>query len=97
MISWNEQQLQRYNECVEFSQAELNDASRERDIESRFDHRLWQKCAEFGVLGWCMPKEYGGSGLDLETSVLMLEGIGYGCRDNGLTLGMNGQLWSVHA
>jgi alkylation response protein AidB-like acyl-CoA dehydrogenase len=25
----------------------------------------------------------------------MLEGLGYGCRDNGLTLGLNGQLWSV--
>ncbi len=95
MNNWSEKQLKRYQECVEFAQAELNDASRERDIESRFDQRLWQKCAKFGVLGWCMPEEFGGSGLDLETSILMLEGIGYGCRDNGLTLGMNGQIWSV--
>ncbi|MGI9318787.1 MAG: acyl-CoA dehydrogenase family protein, partial [bacterium] len=81
--------------CVNFAQSELNSGARERDIESKFDPQLWQKCADFGVLGWCMPKEFGGSGIDLETSILMLEGIGYGCRDNGLTLGMNGQLWSV--
>ena len=28
-------------------------------------------------------------------TVRMLEGIGYGCRDNALTLGLNGQMWSV--
>lgn len=95
MINWSKQQLERYHECVEFAQTELNHENRERDIESRFDATLWKKCAEFGVLSWCIPKEYGGNGLDLETSILMLEGIGYGCRDNGLTLGMNGQLWSV--
>ena len=95
MINWNRQQLDRYQECVAFGQSELNHGTRERDIESRFAIELWQKCAEFGVLGWCMPEEYGGSGLDLESSVLMLEGLGYGCRDNGLTLGLNGQLWSV--
>ncbi|MHC4910397.1 MAG: acyl-CoA dehydrogenase family protein, partial [Planctomycetota bacterium] len=38
---------------------------------------------------------YGGCGLDIVTSVRMLEGIGYGCRDNGLTLGLNGQIWAV--
>jgi alkylation response protein AidB-like acyl-CoA dehydrogenase len=27
----------------------------------------------------------------------MLEGLGYGCRDNALTLGLNGQIWSVQA
>ena len=95
MINWNRQQLDRYQECVAFAQSELNHGIRERDIESTFAIELWQKCAEFGVLGWCMPEEYGGSGLDLETSVLLLEGLGYGCRDNGLTLGLNGQLWSV--
>ena len=95
MTEWSEQQLSRYQECVDFAQSELGDGARERDINCTFAADLWQKCADFGVLGWCMPVEYGGRGLDLETSVLMLEGLGYGCRDNGLTLGLNGQLWSV--
>ncbi len=95
MNNWSAQQLQRYDDCVAFAQSELNHEVRERDLEHRFDSQLWQKCANFGVFGWCMPEEYGGSGFDLETSILMLEGIGYGCRDNGLTLGLNGQIWSV--
>lgn len=80
---------------MEFAQAELNHDVDRRDHDSIFDDGLWQKCADFGVLGWCMPEQYGGAGIDLETSIYMLEGLGYGCRDNGLTLGLNGQIWSV--
>ena len=53
------------------------------------------KSASFGVLGWPVPREYGGRGEDVVTTIRMLEGIGYGCRDNSLTLGLNGQMWSV--
>jgi len=55
----------------------------------------WLKCAAFGVLGLMTPKAYGGRGLDVLTTVLVLEAIGYGCRDNGLTLALNGQIWVV--
>jgi len=55
----------------------------------------WQKCADFGVFGLLIPKEYGGKGYDVLTAILILEAIGYGCRDNGLTLVMNGQIWAV--
>ena len=95
MFDSNEDQKKRYQECVEFAQAELNHDVDRRDHDSIFDDGLWQKCADFGVLGWCMPEQYGGAGIDLETSIYMLEGLGYGCRDNGLTLGLNGQIWSV--
>ena len=55
----------------------------------------WQRCADFGVFGLFVPKDYGGRGLDVLTTVLVLEAIGYGCRDNGLTLVVNGQMWAV--
>lgn len=92
---WNKEQLDRYEACVTFAQNELNPGAKERDAKSEFDAGLWKKCAEFGVLGWCLPEEYGGGDVDLETAILMLEGIGYGCQDNGLTLALNGQIWSV--
>lgn len=38
-----------------------------------------------------MPEQYGGAGLDVVSTIRRLEGIGYGCRDNGLTLALNGQ------
>jgi alkylation response protein AidB-like acyl-CoA dehydrogenase len=95
MFDSNENQEKRYQECVAFAEAELNHDLVRRDHGNIFDEDSWQKCADFGVLGWCMPEQYGGAGIDLETSIYMLEGLGYGCRDNGLTLGLNGQIWSV--
>ena len=94
-FGWTDEQEMRYTSSVSFAQKELNDQLRERDAESTFAMALWQKCADFGVLGWCMPKDYGGAGLDVVTTIRMLEGIGYGCRDNALTLGLSGQIWSV--
>jgi alkylation response protein AidB-like acyl-CoA dehydrogenase len=94
-FSWTERQDQRYRQCVEFAEATMNKDLRERDEVGRFLPEIWQACADFGVLGWCMPVEYGGGGEDVVTAVRMLEGIGYGCRDNALTLGLNGQIWSV--
>ena len=42
-----------------------------------------------------MPSGYGGGGLDVISTVLMLEALGEGCADNGFTLGVNGQIWAV--
>jgi alkylation response protein AidB-like acyl-CoA dehydrogenase len=94
-FAWSEEQQSAYAASVSFSQEQLNDGLMERDRDERFSLELWRKCAEFGVLGWCMPTELGGTNRDLITAIRMLEGIGYGCRDNALTLGLNGQIWSV--
>ena len=42
-----------------------------------------------------MPEEYGGRGHDTITAVAMLEALGEGCPDNGLTLAVSGQMWAV--
>ena len=39
--------------------------------------------------------EYGGRGRDILTAVCLLEALGYGCRDNGLTLAINAQIWTI--
>ena len=94
-IYWTTIQKKDYQECVGFASTKLN-----HDIDSldgRHDLFLeaWRKCARFGALGWCFPTCYGGSDLELTSAIHMLEGLGYGCADNGFTLGVNGQLWSV--
>jgi hypothetical protein len=53
------------------------------------------KCAQIGIQGLAIPEEYGGAGADLLTAALVMEGLGYGCRDGGLTFGLNSQMWSV--
>jgi len=94
-FAWTEEQEEKYASSVSFAREQLNDNLAQRDAVGTFDPDLWRRCSEFGVLGWCMPKEYGGSGFDVMSTIRMLEGIGYGCRDNALTLALNGQIWSV--
>ncbi|MEM9888637.1 MAG: acyl-CoA dehydrogenase family protein [Bacteroidota bacterium] len=89
---------QTYKEqVIAFAQAELNDDVVKRDQEGIFPKDLWQKCAEFGIQGLAAPPEYGGSheSIDLTRAVLAMEGLGYGCKDNGLTLALNAQMWTV--
>ena len=38
---------------------------------------------------------YGGGGHDIMDTVLMMEGLGAGCRDNGLIMALNTQMWTV--
>ncbi len=94
-FGWSKEQQEHYERAVAFAEAELNAFAESTD--ATFDRAIWKKAADFGVLGWCMPSEYGGAGLDMVTTIRLLEGIGYGSRDNALTLGLNGQVWSVQA
>jgi alkylation response protein AidB-like acyl-CoA dehydrogenase len=61
--------------------------------DGRFSVEDWARCADFGVLGWPVPAEYGGSGFDPMTTTVALEALGYGCRDNGLVFAVNNHLW----
>ncbi len=41
-----------------------------------FDRALWNRMAELGWVGLCVPETYGGVGLDLETLMVVLEETG---------------------
>lgn len=94
-FSWSEEQLTFKRTVVEFAQKELNAGLLERDRRSEFSHQNWQKCAQFGLLGLSIPEAYGGTDVDILTTLLVMEGLGYGCRDNGLIFALNAQMWSV--
>jgi alkylation response protein AidB-like acyl-CoA dehydrogenase len=94
-FSWSLEQIALKKQVIDFAQRELNADVRQRDREGSFSPNIWRKCGEFGILGWFMPKAYGGSGYDLLTTTLALEALGYGCRDNGLTFALNAQMWST--
>ncbi|MBL4812922.1 MAG: acyl-CoA dehydrogenase family protein [Rhodobacteraceae bacterium] len=57
--------------------------------------KLWQACADHGMLGLTMPARYGGAGYDCQTAIHILHEFGRGCPDNGLALGLSAQLWSM--
>lgn len=94
-FSPTEQQAALYDEVRRFAKDQLTYNLEQRDAECFFVEENWQACAKQGILGLNIPKEYGGSGYDMTTTILMLEALGYGCPDNGFTLGINGQIWAV--
>ncbi len=94
-FSWSEEQLAFKKSVIEFAQKELNDDLVERDQRGEISLENWRKCADLGILGLPFPEEYGGQEADIMTTMLVMEGLGYGCRDNGLIFAMNAQLWSV--
>jgi alkylation response protein AidB-like acyl-CoA dehydrogenase len=94
-FAWTEEQIAYKKAVIDFASKELNQGIIERDREGAFSREDWQKCADFGIQGLPFPEEYGGADADIVTSMLMMEGLGYGCRDNGLIFGINAQMWSV--
>lgn len=93
-FAWSDEETALRRGAEEFG-ASLNDGLAERDRGAIFDRELWRRCAEFGVLGLPIPDRYGGSGQNLPTVAHALDGLGYGCRDNGLLFALMAQLWSV--
>ena len=79
----------------EFAQLKLNDAVAERDKDNEFSRSGWNACAEFGLQGILVPEEYGGLGLDALYYAAIMEGIGAGCKDNGLVFSVNAHVLTV--
>lgn len=94
-FSWTDEQLALRDGAIEFARHELNDGVSERDKNGEFSAASWKKCAAFGVQGLPIPEAYGGADADILTTVLIMEGLGYGCEDNGLLFAINAQMWAV--
>jgi alkylation response protein AidB-like acyl-CoA dehydrogenase len=93
-FSWSDEQERVRKSVIEFTCSELGDTPRVSDDGAEFNHSAWRACADFGIHGLPMPQQYGGSELDALTVVYALEGLGYGCRDNGLIFSINAHMWS---
>lgn len=78
-----------------FARGELDRDAATRDKAGEFSPEAWRACARFGIQGLPVPVEMGGGGADILTTVLVMEGLGYGCHDNGLIFSLNAQMWSL--
>jgi len=94
-FSWSAEQLQLREAIIAFGRQALSDDLIARDRNETFSRELWTRCAEFGLIGLPFPVEYGGGGSDVLTTVLAMETLGYVCKDDGLSFGINAQMWSV--
>src|SRR3990172_12762668 len=80
--------------AIEFARQQLDYDVIRADRECTFSRDGWRKCAEFGLQGMPIPAEYGGRGMDPITTIAVMEGLGYGCRDQGLLFSINAHLWT---
>ena len=94
-FGWTDEQERRRAEAITFARDTLNDDLIDRNRDGQWSPGAWKACADFGLFAMTVPPEFGGRGDDLLTAIAVLEGIGYGCRENGLPFAINSQLWST--
>lgn len=96
-LSWTKEQLDYKQKVIDFAEKKLNTSISEHDRDCIFSRKDWEKCADFGIQGLASPLKYGGQNneVDILTATLAMEGLGYGCRDNGLPFSLNAQMWTV--
>ena len=94
VIEWlTPEQAEFYDSVCRFAQT-LPDDVRERERTEEFSREAWNRCATFGIQGMPVPEEFGGGGHDVVTTMLGLEALGYGYRDNGLVFSLNAHMWT---
>ncbi len=94
VVEWVTPEQSEFFEAVTRFARTLPDDTRERDRSAEFSREVWDRCGAFGIQGLPVPQDLGGGGADVVTTMLALEGLGYGCRDNGLVFSINAHLWT---
>jgi alkylation response protein AidB-like acyl-CoA dehydrogenase len=73
----------------EFAQAEIEPHAAGWDREHRFPRELFGKLAELGLMGACIPEEYGGAGADFLAYILVLEELSRADAGVGVTVAVH--------
>jgi alkylation response protein AidB-like acyl-CoA dehydrogenase len=75
--------------AAEFAEREVAPYSAELDREDRFPTETFEKLADMGFMGLCVPEEYGGAGTDFLSYVLLLEELSRADAGVGVTLAVH--------
>jgi alkylation response protein AidB-like acyl-CoA dehydrogenase len=73
----------------DFARAEIEPHAPEWDREHRFPKELYPKLAELGLMGVCIPEEYGGAGADFVSYILVLEELSHADAGVGVTVAVH--------
>jgi alkylation response protein AidB-like acyl-CoA dehydrogenase len=73
----------------DFAQAEIEPNAAAWDRDHRFPRELFAKLAELGLMGVCVPEEYGGAGADFLSYILVLEELSRGDAGVGVTVAVH--------
>ena len=73
----------------ELAQAEIDPHAAEWDREHRFPLELFERLAELGLMGVCVPEAYGGAGADFLSYILVLEELSRADAGVGVTVAVH--------
>jgi alkylation response protein AidB-like acyl-CoA dehydrogenase len=73
----------------DFARAEIDPHASRWDREHHFPRELFGKLAELGLMGACVPEEYGGAGADFLSYVLVLEELSRADAGVGVTVAVH--------
>src|SRR5215510_13391867 len=73
----------------ELADAEIAPHAPDWDRDHRFPDELLPRLAELGLLGVCVPEEYGGAGADFLSYVLVLEELSRADAGVGVTVAVH--------
>ena len=73
----------------EVAEAEIAPNAAEWDREHRFPDELYPKLAQLGLMGVCIPEEYGGAGADFLSYVVVLEELSRADAGVGVTVAVH--------
>src|ERR687895_2270274 len=73
----------------EFAEAEIEPNAAEWDREHRFPRELYDRLAELGLMGVCVPEDLGGAGADFVSYMLVLEELSRADAGVGVTVAVH--------
>jgi alkylation response protein AidB-like acyl-CoA dehydrogenase len=73
----------------EFARAEIDPHAARWDREHHFPRELFGQLAELGLMGVCVPQEYGGAGADFLSYILVLEELSRADAGVGVTVAVH--------
>jgi butyryl-CoA dehydrogenase len=77
----------------DFANREIEPKAAELDKTARWPTEIVARMAELGFLGLTIPAEYGGSGLDAVSYVLVMEEVSRACASSGVIMSVNNSLF----
>ncbi len=78
--------------CRDFATSEVAPLARELDSNRRYPAHLVKRMAELGLMGVCVPEEYGGAGMDTISYAIAVEEISRACASTAVVLIGNNSL-----
>lgn len=97
MQPWQDPELDEIRDEIKtWAHESLGSGGRERDRRGEaYEPVSWKAIADRGLLGTCLPAEYGGRDQPVSHAVAAFEGLGHACRDTGLVYAAISQVFGI--